>query len=444
MIRCAVAAAVLAAGAAPASANPIDHFGFGARAGAMAGAQTAAGDDTGANYYNPGILATFDTIRIDVGYQMAVPSLRINDADQGVDSARGFVAGLAVPGRLGPDGLIKLAVGGSLFIPDQQVARIRALSSDQPRWVIYDNRPQRVFLGANVAISIADVVYIGGGVAYLSSNSGEVTFDGRVGFPIVEDSDLDIAIDQDLKTIRYPQFGALIKATDWLAFGVSYRDEFQLDVSQQITVQGEIGPEDEPIVEEAFLGVLALSRDLFQPAEITAGVSARVHPRLLASLDVGYHRWSRFENPATNIQIELDAGMFNDLIDLPEGLATFPDPDFHDIIVPRAGIEYLAEETAHRQVHVRAGYSWEPSPAPEQTGESNFVDNDKHTGSIGLGYTLIDFSDIVVQPLSFDAFAAVTYLPERLHRKESPVDPIGDYRAGGAIAQIGLQTRWRF
>ncbi len=442
----AAAAAACIALAAPrhGAANPLDHFGFGARAASMAGAQTASTDDTGANYYNPAALATFDTIRFDLGYQIAVPSLRINDQDLRVDSSRGFSIGLAVPGRIGPRGIIKLAIGGGLFIPDQQITRVRSVASDQPRFVLYDNRPQRMFLGANVAVSIADVVFLGGGIAYLSSTAGAVTLDGRLGFPIAEDSQFDIAIDVDLKTIRYAQLGALVRAADWLRLGASFRDEFQLEVAQAVIIQGQIGSPEMPIVEDAFLHVESLSQDLFQPAELTVGAAVDIGARWMVSGDLSFHRWSRFQNPAAKIDLELDAGMFNDMIDLPDEPPTFPAPNFHDIYVPRLGVEYLAEETSARKVHLRGGYAYEPSPAPEQTGENNFVDNDKHTVSFGVGYTMFDVGSILLQPLSIDAFAAITFLPERTHRKESPVDPVGDYRADGAIAQVGLQTRWRF
>ena len=48
---------VIVVASAEAQANPVDMYGYGARASAMGGAQTAAANDTGANYYNPAALA---------------------------------------------------------------------------------------------------------------------------------------------------------------------------------------------------------------------------------------------------------------------------------------------------------------------------------------------------------------------------------------------------
>lgn len=439
-MKCVAIAAVLCWTSA-AWANPVDAFGLGARASSMAGAQVAATDDTSANYYNPAALATFERIRFDFGYQAAIPNLRINGEDLRVDSSRGFTLGIAVPGRIGP---VKVAVGGGLFIPDQHVARLRTLANDQPRFALYDNRPQRFFLGANVAASIKDRLWLGAGISYMSSTNGSATLDGRVGFPMAEDSDLQIAIDTDLINIRYGQFGALLEANDWLMIGASYREEFSLDLVQIVIVEGDIGPEGNPVVEDAFLDVASASQDLFQPAQVTLGLDAQLSDRLGIAFDLTYQRWSSFENPAAIIDLELDAGMFNDLIDLPENPPAFAEPNFSDTIVPRLGVEWLVTHDEGRTVHLRSGYSYERSPAPEQVGETNFVDNDKHTFMVGMGYTLRDFTEILPHPVSIDAFVGFTLLPARDHRKLSPVDPIGDYQSEGAIPQLGLQSRWRF
>jgi hypothetical protein len=87
-------------------------------------------------------------IRIDVGYQLAHPRLTVDGRDTGVDASRGLAIGLAVPGQLLG---ARLAVGAGLFLPDQHITRTRTLASSQPRFALYDNRPQRLFLAANLA-----------------------------------------------------------------------------------------------------------------------------------------------------------------------------------------------------------------------------------------------------------------------------------------------------
>ncbi|MCG8418990.1 MAG: outer membrane protein transport protein [Proteobacteria bacterium] len=421
--------------------NPVDSFGFGARAAAMAGAQTAASNDGGAHYYNPAIVAAFDRIRIDLGYQFARPALTINGLDVGVDASRGLTASLSVPGRVAGR---RVAIGGGLFLPDQHLSRTRTLSGSKPRFVIYDNRPQRLFIAANLSLQIARDLFVGGGLAYMSSTRGSVLLDGRVGFPNAADSDLALDIDVDLETIRYPQAGILYRAAPWLDIGFSYRGGFKLVLDQIFIVQGDVGGEGiAPLVEDGFFKLHTVSQDLFQPAQVSGGLVARISPSFTLAFDLEWQRWSEFDNPAAQVDIELDVGQFNDLVDIPEA-PSLPEANFRDILIPRVAIEWAPLQLPRLDLQVRAGYAYEASPVPDQIGETNFVDNDKHTMCLGAGVVLRRLSTILAEPLSLDLFVAVTALAERTHAKLSPADPVGDYRSDGYIVQTGVSSRWRF
>ncbi len=421
-------------------ANPADAFGLGARGSSMGGAQTAAANDSSANYYNPALLVRLREIHIDVGYRLAAPKLKIGGSDLGVDSSRGTHLGLAVPGELGP---IAVAIGAGVFLPDQHLSRVRSLPPGQPRFSLYDNRPQRLLLAANVSVQLGERVSIGGGIAYMSNTSGGVVLGGRLGFPNADDSELDLDIDVALKTIRYPQAGLAIEVNRWLVLGASYRGQFNLVSDLRVRLEGDIGPEASPIVEDGFLDLRSITQDLFQPMQVTVGAAVDAGHGWHFAFDLAFHRWSALDNPAAQIELELDIGQFNDLVDIPAP-RTPPRPRFHDIVVPRLGLEGQLLNTDSHTLIGRVGYSYEPTVAPEQTGETNFVDNDKHTASLGLGLDVFGLGAIVPKTVSFDTYASVTWLPERTHRKLSPVDPIGEYTAGGAIFAIGASSRWRF
>ena len=47
-------------------------------------------------------------------------------------------------------------------------------------------------------------------------------------------------------------------------------------------------------------------------------------------------------------------------------------------------------------------------------------------------------------PLVRSESDGLTALTPRDHHKTSPIDPIGDYRSGGHVWQLGLLTRWQF
>jgi long-chain fatty acid transport protein len=428
-------AVVAVAGAA--HANPASVFGLGARGPALAGAATAATDgDSAATYYNPAAIATADSIRIDLGYQAALPALSINGNSQGVDAARGLVAGLVVPGQVGP---VRLAFGLAIHLPDEHIIRLRTLPADQPRWMYYDNRPQRFFLCSSLALQLTDDLWIGGGIAYMSRTQGAIDLTGRVGYPDSLDSDLNLSINVDLVAVRYPSAGILWRPTPWLQVGASYRGSFVLKLDQAFTLHGALGPADLHIIDDALFSLRSMSLDLFQPLELTAGFAARLTPSVLVSGDLTYARWSDYENPASNLTLSYDFKNLNSFVHIP-GPAALEPAYFHDIVVPRLGVELTASE----RLTLRAGYSFEASPAPEQRGETNFVDADKHTFAVGAGLRIFGLGEIIPRPLDLDVFAAFTLLPDRAHRKLSPVDAVGDYVAGGHVLAGGVESRWRF
>lgn len=446
MLRRAGAASLvllLAGAAGEAAANPLDAFGWGARAPALGSAYAAIAEDSAAGYYNPAGLARGADLRVDVGYQAARPMLDVSGQRQNVKDARGLTAGVVLPGQiLG----VRFAFGATLFLPDQYVTRVHVLSYDFPRLQMYDNRTQRFFLAANLAVRIYRGLYIGGGLAFLSRSSGTVELRGQIALSDPQASTLQSAVAVDLLAIRYPQFGILWEATSRLTLALVYRHSFRLDLSQGFTINADIGdPGQTPVVKGAKLAEISNSVDLFQPWQLVAAAAARFG-RLLFSFDLTFARWSEQPPPASNFHLDLDIGQLSDLVKLPPARA-YPDPGFHDLLIPAVGLEWRAINGAAGDrvaLDVRAGYRYEASPVPEQLGESSFGDSDKHIVSGGLGLELRKLGRVLLQPLAIDGFAAVTVLPERTFRKLDPRSAVGDFTVQGLVVQAGGQVRWRF
>ncbi len=439
--RAVVVLALVALDRGGARANPIDAFGYGSRATAMGGAATAASEDSSANYYNPAGLVRGHDLRIDLGYRYAQPLLRMNGRDVGVDASRGFLIGLVAPGHIGP---FRFAFGASLWLPDQRLTRVRSLPFDQPRFVMFDNRPQRLYLAANLAIQIVPGLYVGGGLTFMSKTAGQLFLKGSVAVSDPDASSLVSKIDVDLVAVRYPQVGILWEATPWLSLGVTYRHSFVLNLDQQFRIDGNVGnPGLPPVVENGYFAAHSVSSDLFQPWQLTGGAALRLKRTLLVTFDLTFARWSEFPVPAANLTLGLDIGVYNDKVMLPPA-RSYPPSGFHDIVIPRAGVEWRAWERPKLALDVRAGYSYEPTPVPEQIGDSNFADSDKHTFSVGTGIELSRVTAILPQPLAIDVHLAATYLPPRVNRKIDPLDPVGDFVADGVIMQLGVMLRSRF
>ncbi len=399
----ALAIALLSTGAA--RANPADVFGFGARSAAMGGAATAVADDASANYYNPAGLARTGDLRIDVGYQAGKPHLFLNGHDSDVDATHGFDLGLVAPLELFKT---RIAFGIGVFLPDDRLTRTRSLPFAQPRWVYYDNRTQRIYFAANLAVRIFRGLYVGAGLTYMA--------------------------------------GIAWEATPWLTLAASYRHSFVLTTDQGFSITGNVGnPGMKPAVSNGSLVAQSSSSDLFQPWQLTFGGALRLTRRVLLAYDLTYARWSEFPTPAANFHLTLDAGALNPYVHIPPS-PTYPEPGFHDIVIPRIGVEVRALDGERLGLDVRAGYSYEPSPAPEQIGAASYADADKHRFSVGAGLAIKRLGRwfLARVPLAIDASFGVTALPPRANRKASPVDPVGDFVADGYVLEGGVTTRWAF
>ena len=64
---------------------------------------------------------------------------------------------------------VPFAFGFAFHLPDDRLSRVEALPQTAPRWELYDNRNQRLYLAANLALSPWPWLQIGGGVSFMSS-----------------------------------------------------------------------------------------------------------------------------------------------------------------------------------------------------------------------------------------------------------------------------------
>lgn len=407
-----------------ASANPLDAFGFGARAVGMGGAATAVSTDVAANYYNPAGLAAGDGLRLDLGYAFVRPEMRIAGGDQNVDDSRGFQGGVALPGEV-----LGRRVGFSLglHLPDERVSRIRALPQRQPRWVLWDNRPQRVVISSSLALEVIDGLFIGGGLTYLANTGGTLDITGDVGLRDVELTRLSSAVDVDLKSVRYWTVGALYRGDGW-RIGATWREDFSLALDLDVRVTGRIlsRPGVEVVPEGLFL-LRSINDNLYSPQQVFVGAAVELGDWLVAA-DLGWLDWSAFPSPTARLELELELAPLSFELPLP---AEPLDPDFHDIFVPRVGVEWRAAAGEWGAFLLRGGGFYEPSPAPDQPGETNYVDGDKLAGALGVGVRLADPSGVFPQPIELDVAAQVIRVMARTYLKDDPADAIGDYTADG-------------
>ncbi len=444
------AALTLAAVTPSARANPLDYFGFGPRGLSMGSAQVALADDITANYYNPAGLADRDALQLQIGYTLIDPTLTLNGNDLGVDGVRGFQGGLLVPGDIFGH---RLAVSLGVHLPDERVTRLRALPESQPRFALYDNHPQRLVLTTSVAFELVpDILSVGVGLTYLSDTRGRLDVTGEVDLLDAAGTELVSAVDVDFSAVRYPSAGLLFKPTPNLRFGLAFRDEFDLTLDIGVVVTGDIvtngATTPTPLVEGARLEVSSRNTNLFSPRQLVFGVawtgdptSPGDRPCFSVTAEVGWYQWSRMKSPTALLTTSLDAGS------LPLSIPPNPEPTapgFHDILIPRIGYEQQVLALPNLDLFVRAGAYYEPSPAPTQTGVTNFVDGDKVGFGFGLALGFRDLSDAFPRPFWLDLGVSYIAMLERTHDKVDPADPTGDYTSGGHFVGFSSSLRFEF
>lgn len=427
---------------APARANPLDTFGFGSRETAMGGAMSADVRGVSASYYNPAALARSRGLELAAGYFRADHHLQINGQDNDVDPVKGFNGGLVAPGELFG---IPFAFGLAVHLPDDRISRVRALRQEQPRWELYDNRNQRLYLAANLAIQPLPWLWIGGGLSFMSSTTGTLDISGRANVFEPDSSELRHQVDADLTAVRYPQAGARVALGDRVALAAVYRGEFQLGLDLTAHLAGDISG-----ITTARYDLHTVSVNNFLPQQVVLGGAWNVTDDLKATFDATWIQWSAYVAPVAKLDVNLDipppAGGWPASIRPPEA----PAPTrivplrMHDRIVPHLGVEWRALSRRSVDGFLRAGYELAKSPIDAQTGLTNYVDRDRHSVSVGIGTTLRDLGAALPGALSIDAHLQWSELVTATTLKTSAADYVGDYTAGGRIINVGLSTSFAF
>lgn len=444
MRRLVLAAPALALSLAtsPAHANPPDTFGFGSRETAMGGAAAAETRGFAASYYNPAALARSRGLEIGLGYFRAEHSLEINGRDNAVDPVKGLNGGFVAPGTLLG---IPFAFGVAVHLPDDRISRVRALRQEQPRWELYDNRNQRLFLAANLAIEPTPWLWIGGGLSFMSSTTGRLDITGGANVFRPDDSRLRHEVDADLTAIRYPQAGVRVALGKDVALAAVYRGQFQLGLDLSARLLGDVSG-----LTTALYELRTSSVNNFLPQQVVLGGSWAVTDRLRTTFDATWIDWSAYVSPVAKLDANLvipppPSGWPSNVTPPTTPAPTRIEPlVMHDRIVPRVGLEWHALGERNAKGFLRAGYEIARSPLAAQTGLTNYVDRDRHAISLGVGGAFKNLLPELPGTLTLDAHAQLSVLVTETTMKSSPADYVGDYTAGGTILNVGATAGFAF
>jgi long-chain fatty acid transport protein len=424
-----------------ASASPPDTLGVGSRSIAMGGAVVADVEDFGSVYYNPAGLARDNRLQVNAGYLRLHSHLSINDRSSDVEPLGSSMFGIVASHSLGR---VDLAFGLAVLLNDQRIARTRTAILDRPRWELYDTRDHKIYLAPAVGIRPFRWLHIGGGVTFQSPATLSLDVRGSLDPFNTANTRFEHRFRGNLVSVRYAQAGFQIDPNEDWSIGASYRGSFKIET---VTLAGaDLGislfPGLPPIA-QLQLAVASISLSTFGPQQATMGVAYHPSEAFRIGADLVWVDWSGHGSLISDEEISLALEGGDSLgIEFPSEIRG-RDPialNLRDQWVPRVGGEGRAFARDGVRLFVRGGYSYERTPFPEQTGVTNFVDGDRHTVSSGLGLVLDQLEPGLDGELRIDMHLLWGILPDRLHRKTSLVDPVGDYVAGGHQLGFGLNV----
>jgi len=370
---------------ATAAANPFDVFGAGTRSSAMGGAMTAASDDWSAIHHNLGAMA-FQGSNMGFGLSMSIDNaqIRLKPRPSGFDLPDLGSNSPTIPssfrlrdradnsdmldlygfyfGIVGDFGIEDLRVGALIFTPINRLGIQQTHYVDE-REQYFSNQLHFELLGARLARQVimlgasyrlADWLGLGVGISFLPAVEGV----NRVFLNNPTDqSSLDITLENDQIGRVAPVAGIDLRPTENLSLGLAYRGElfFSFDGANEIQIRGFQDGEEFPIIQEI------TSVQNYTPHQVTFGMSYQVPEDFTVSVDVVYAMWSGY----------LDH----------QGQRA---ESFDDTFSFRLGGEFALSPS----LNFRGGLGFESSPVQEQTGRTNFVDNDRLVFSVGAGHPL--------------------------------------------------------
>ena len=418
----------------PCQANVAESLGLGARAIGLGNAYTAVADDFSAVYYNPAGLARAPESKLAVGGMWARPSFYYRDDLEGEVRPHLYSTGAAFIGvstnlghLTGYTQLQQWTLGFSLYLPIE-----RALLADIPnessekKFIFYLDQTQVMAILLGLSWQLHHKVSIGISGNFLADlrapNEAFVNVEFDTVLPyLIGISDLvkkvrpRIMRDAEIKAA--PIVGVQITPFSWLEFGVTYRGRFYAETvgTQDILLRfSDSSGRSSRVLQSAVLADIHYVH-YWTPHEVAVGAAVRPRDNLLVACDVTWSDWSQYIDP----------------------LWKLPEEEFEDTNTPRVGIEYVYRKA----LAVRAGYSFQPSPVPEQTGSGNYLDNDKHVVSFGLGYTFSRFPlPIWKKPLTVDSYVQYQQLVRRVYDKKDPTRFGPDVTFGGHLVHAGIDV----
>ncbi len=412
-------------------ADPTDIFGLDARGQSMANTMVALAKDWSASTHNPAGGAMADKIGFGIGYSYYQLKGTVNGQKAGIMDARGISFGLTAPFRIYKN--LRAAFGITAHIPDYYLVRVQMTPAYEPRFVLLDNRPNRLVVTPTLSLRVWKYLSFGAGATILADAAGDgVVFDvGVKGGTKVGEAGVDIA----LPVRAAPTAGVMFGPIGGFSAGIAYRGELDLRLSLDILANVDVAG----IVKgDAIIAMRAVN--YFTPAKLTTGLAYSWKNALIVAASLTWYNWSSFEGGIPDLKVLVDLGLSPPMLQ-----TTHPRDNFHDTVAAGLAGEYSFELEKGHDFAVRAGYRFEPTPVPAQVGYSALLDNDRHAVTAGASYKIHKIAEVFPYPLQIDLAMQYHHLVQRTDERNLRwSSPMGTITYSGYIFGLSLSISMEF
>ena len=391
----------------------------------MGGTGAAVGEGFEATYLNPALLSRARSRELQIGWQAVSLSLYVDGpnapGELSTEGLTGTFIGLTLPVPFGGVLERRVALGIGVFSPTARIARARVLYPERAQFPALPDRLQTLSFNAGAGVDLGYGLRVGAGALLLAEMVGTVVVANEA------TGSVGTQVDSQLVATYAPNIGASFESGDYIV-GLDWRGELEGNFDVQVEVR-DLGQLVVPNLDIA--GVAQ-----YDPMQAQLELARRSGSLELA-VGVTYKRWSDF------------GGWARPTVTCPEehpGCAALipPSVDLSDTWVPRVGGAYGLPLGPRARGTLRAGYFFEPSPLPEQTGRVNYLDNHRHAFTLGYGVQLLE----PWPRLRVDTFYQLHWLQAREHVKGTDVEPENEgapmVQAGGWLHNFGLVAGVRF
>jgi len=388
------------------------------RAAALAGAVTGRAGEVGGLALNPAGLADVEAASVQLSSHAGWLDLWFARRGEDRQGMARLVAGygLSVAAPLpGPEWLRPLSLGADLYVPAQHVLRIRApVRSDEPFFPLYEDRVEHIAGTFGMAVDLGALASAGAAVTVTPDLYAPTTARYDPSRGETPDDNVVLRIRRELRMRTSALAGVRVQVLDGLSLGAAWRQAVACSAfGDNDTMAGPLSTSD-PV---DFL-------EFWTPEELALGAALQLGERWLLSADAVWARWSEYRTihnrPAQ--------------------------PAWSDVLLLRGGAQW----SPVTGLFLRGGYAWEPSPVPEQDGQTNLLDGSRHVGALGAG---LDLEALGGPALVVDLYVRAHLLSNQTASKRAEALPDADgetpqreidnlgfpgFESGGSLWQAGV------